>query len=82
MIGKLRGWDKERAARWNADAEIQALLKNIAQTGRDAPALSRYSPQHRDALLGAPFDRVALAAKGLAYERLDQLTVDLLLGVR
>jgi hypothetical protein len=27
-------------------------------------------------------DRAALAAKGLAYERLDQLTIDLLLGVR
>jgi xylose isomerase len=28
------------------------------------------------------FDRVALGARGLSYERLDQLTVDLLLGVR
>ena len=54
----------------------------VGDSDRDAPALSPYSPQHRDALLGAPFDRVALAAKGLAYERLDQLTVDLLLGFR
>ena len=28
------------------------------------------------------FDRQALAERGLAYERLDQLTVELLLGVR
>ena len=73
---------KERAARWNADSEIQALLQNIAQTGQGAPILSTYSLPHRDALLKENFDRVALAAKGLAYERLDQLTVDLLLGVR
>jgi xylose isomerase len=73
---------KERAARWNADPEIQALLQNIARTGQGAPALSSYSLPHRDALLREKFDRVAIAAKGLAYERLDQLTVDLLLGVR
>jgi len=28
------------------------------------------------------FDRVELASKGLGYERLDQLTIDILLGVR
>jgi len=73
---------KERAARWNADPEIQALLQVIRKTGQGAPALSAYSPQSRDTLLGEKFDRIALAEKGLAYERLDQLTVDLLLGVR
>jgi len=73
---------KERAARWNADPEIQALLENIRQTGQGAPALSAYSPQSRDTLLGEKFDRIALAQPGLEYERLDQLTVDLLLGVR
>ncbi len=73
---------KERAARWNADSEIQALLQVIRQTGQGAPSLSAYSPQSRETLLGAKFDRIALAEKGLAYERLDQLTVDLLLGVR
>lgn len=73
---------KERGARWNADPEIQALLENIRQTGQGAPVLSAYSAQSRDTLLGQKFDRIALAEKGLAYERLDQLTVDLLLGVR
>ena len=73
---------KEKAARWNADPEIQALLQGIREAGKGAPGLSAYSPRHRDALLGEKFDRVALAEKGLAYERLDQLTVDLLLGVR
>jgi hypothetical protein len=27
------------------------------------------------------FDRAAIASKGLQYERLDQLTIDILLGV-
>jgi xylose isomerase len=73
---------KERVARWNADAEIQALLQVIRETGHGAPPLSAYSPQSRDTLLREKFDRIALAQKGLAYERLDQLTVDLLLGDR
>src|SRR5689334_14533193 len=46
---------KERAARWNADPEIQALLQSIAQTGLGTPALAAYSPQHRDALLGQEY---------------------------
>jgi xylose isomerase len=33
-------------------------------------------------LLATPFDRVSIARKGLGYERLDQLTMELLLGVR
>jgi xylose isomerase len=73
---------KERAVRWNADPEIQELLQGIRETGKGAPMLSAYSPQSRDTLLEEKFDRIALAEKGLAYERLDQLTVDLLLGVR
>ena len=71
---------RERAKRWNADPEIQALLAE--SVGREIAALSPYSAQQRDALLSMPFDRVALARKGLAYERLDQLTMDVLLGVR
>jgi xylose isomerase len=72
---------RERARQWHADKELQAL---VAELGRDhdAPALPRYSPQHRHMLLATPFDRVALAQRGLGYERLDQLTMELLLGVR
>jgi xylose isomerase len=70
---------KERAERWNADREIQALLRGAGST---APAPRRYSPAHQDALLRESFDRVALGSKGLAYERLDQLTMEVLLGVR
>jgi len=72
---------RERACRWRDDREIQALVTALGGE-RDAPPLSVYSPQHRDALLGAAFDRTELARRGLAYERLDQLTMDVLLGAR
>ena len=45
---------RERATRWNADAEIQALVAELGTRGQ----------------------------RGLGYERLDQLTMELLLGVR
>jgi xylose isomerase len=77
---------RERAARWNADPDIQALVSETRASSGGALAgtlaLSSYSPQHRDALLGTNFDRAGLAKRGLAYERLDQLTMDVLLGVR
>lgn len=69
---------REKARRWNADAEIQALL----QESQSQPSFLPYSAARRDALLNQQVDRAALARTGLAYERLDQLTVDLLLGVR
>jgi xylose isomerase len=73
---------KERARQWHADTEIQALLKEIGAGGSSAPAVGRYSAQQRNALLDASFDRTAIAARGLAYERLDQLTMEVLLGAR
>jgi xylose isomerase len=73
---------KDRAAAWARDAEIQALLQELASLGAGAPPIGAYSAASRDALLGTSFDRAALAAKGLAYERLDQLTVEVMLGAR
>jgi xylose isomerase len=73
---------KERAARWNADAEIQGLLEEAGKSGQGAPAARGYTPSTRDALLKENFDRQALASRGLGYERLDQLTIEVLLGVR
>jgi xylose isomerase len=73
---------KERAERWNADAEIQALVKEAQSTGAGAPAVGKYSTAGRDTLLAAPLDRVEIASRGLAYEKLDQLTVEVLLGAR
>jgi xylose isomerase len=72
---------KDKAARWNADKEIQDLLKEAGGVPGSATPTA-YSRAHRDALLAENFDRKELASKGLAYERLDQLTIEVLLGVR
>ena len=73
---------KDKAARWNADEDIQALLKELAGLGVGAPPTATYSNAGRDVLLGHDFDRTGIASKGLGYERLDQLTIEVLLGVR
>ena len=73
---------KEKAQRWNADKEIQAIISAAHQAGQPAPALSTYSAASRDAVLGAALDRKVLASRGLQYEKLDQLTMEVLLGVR
>jgi xylose isomerase len=73
---------KEKAARWNGDAEIQAIVKEIHQASQQTPAEETYSPAHLSTLLAVDFNRGTLAAKKLPYERLDQLTVEVLLGVR
>jgi xylose isomerase len=73
---------KERAARWNADAEIQALVRAAHEATGPTPSYSTYSAASRDALLATTFDRREMTAKGLQYERLDQLTMEVILGVR
>lgn len=74
---------KEKARQFNADSEIQALLAEInADDGSMAPFQGKFSPEKAQALKAQPFDRPAIAARGLKYERLDQLTIDLLLGMR
>jgi xylose isomerase len=73
---------KEKAARWNADKEIQAILKDINTTSTKGPGVGKYSKKGAAALLGHSFDKDAMAGKRLPYELLDQLTVDILLGVR
>jgi xylose isomerase len=74
---------KEKAERFNADPEIQALLTEInADEGTMTPYQGAYTSAKAAALKGHSFDRPALGARGLSYERLDQLTVELLLGAR
>jgi xylose isomerase len=74
---------KDKAARFNVDKEIQALLAEIKI---EDPAmqkfLGKYSSEKAEALKAQSFDRKAIASRGLKYERLDQLTIDLLLGNR
>jgi xylose isomerase len=73
---------KEKAARWNADQEIQGILQEIGRDVDGLPCTSCYSSKGADALLGHAFDKEAILRKRLPYERLDQLTVDILAGVR
>jgi xylose isomerase len=46
------------------------------------PYFGVYDSQKAVALKDITFNRETLANRGLQYERLDQLTIDLLLGVR
>jgi xylose isomerase len=74
---------KEKAARWNADPEIQTLLAEInADDGATDQFKGAYTSEKAVALKAMEFDRDALGARGLPYEKLDQLTIELLLGVR
>ena len=74
---------KEKAARWNADAEIQGLLQQINVQDPEVSRLTKkYSSQNAKKLLAAPLDRVDLAKARLPYEQLDQLTMEVLMGVR
>jgi xylose isomerase len=74
---------KEKVDHWNADPEIQSLLAEITfDDGSTAAFKGIYSAEKAAAIKAGQFDRVALGARGLSYERLDQLTVEVLLGVR
>lgn len=74
---------KEKAAQFNADPEIQAILAEInAEDPALAALFGKYSPEKADAIKTLDLDRIAISKRGLKYERLDQLTIDLLLGMR
>ena len=74
---------KEKARQFNEDAEIQALLAEIHSSPPEySEQLSAYSRERAEKIKALPLDRTELAAKKLPYERLDQLTVDILFGVR
>jgi xylose isomerase len=74
---------KEKAAEFNADKEIQALLK--AYKVKDKPLeklLGTYSSASMKALKAQAFDLEALRKRGPGLEKLDQLSVEVLLGTR
>jgi xylose isomerase len=74
---------KEKAARWNADREIQQIVKTINVEDAGLSQLThKYTKASAAKLLDADLDRVELASAPLPYERLDQLTMELLMGVR
>ena len=74
---------KEKAEQWNEDQEIQSLVAEInADDGSMNQYFGKYSSEKADALKAQTFERSAISRRGLKYERLDQLTVEILLGVR
>ena len=72
---------KEKAKQFCADKEIQDLVREIRQSPEPA-LLGAYSSARAAEIKRQSFDRAALTARPLPYERLDQLVVDLLLGCR
>ena len=74
---------KEKATQFNADSEIQSLLAEIHYEDPSlTPLFGKYTAEKANELKNRAFDRTAIASRGLKYERLDQLTIDLLLGMR
>lgn len=74
---------KSKVQQFNADLEIQGLLAEILETDDELATLwNSFSASKADKLKALPLDRQELASRRLRYERLDQLVIDLLLGVR
>ncbi len=74
---------KEKAERWQADSEIQEILNEINSDDESMiPFLGPYQADKAKTIREANFDRPGMGSRGLAYEKLDQLTIELLLGVR
>ena len=74
---------KEKVAQFNADPEIKAVLEAYKVEDAELETLSKtYSRDNAEALKNRTFDRVALGKRGPGLEKLDQLTVEVLLGVR
>jgi xylose isomerase len=72
---------REKARRFNADPEIQGILAEIRTTD-GAGWLGSYSRERAERLRSDNIDIEQHARRGLQYERLDQLTTELLLGIR
>jgi xylose isomerase len=73
---------KEKAERFNADTEIQGLLAELGKRGAAVGQRVTFSKDAARELKERSFDLEAVRRQGYAYEKLDQLTMELLLGVR
>jgi xylose isomerase len=75
---------KEKAKKFNADPEIQAIIKylNAPDAQLDPLLAGKYTKEKAAAIRKLDLDASAIAKKLLPYEKLDQLVFDLLLGVR
>jgi len=69
---------KDKAEQWNNSAEIREILSEFPDGNG---SIGKFTADNSAFLLGTEFDRQQLASKGLRYERLDQVTMDILFGV-
>ena len=73
---------KEKAKRWSSDKEIKRLLRKINRASKDIDGLTaRFTASRAETLGAMEFDRSKLAGRALPYERLDQRTMEILMGV-
>jgi xylose isomerase len=77
---------KEKVAKFHADPEIREILRALEQRGTTpvagvGPGV-KYERGLAAALKAHTFDIATMSARGYEYERLDQLTTEVLLGVR
>ena len=74
---------KEKAKQFEDDPDIQSLLAGIRSSDPNfEPVPVVFTPERAKQIKEMSLDRVALASKKLPYEKLDQLVIDLLLGIR
>ena len=74
---------KHKAEVWNSDKEIQGLLKTINVGDEGLEKLTKkFGKGSAKKLLAADLDRTELAKARLPYEQLDQLTAEVILGLR
>jgi len=73
---------REKAAEFDADSEIRAILAELDVRDPDLEATESWSKPAADVLRGHVFDLAAMAERQVRYQQLDQLTFDLLTGTR
>ncbi len=73
---------REKVAQFHADKEIQALLSELSGRGARPGLRVKYTAAKAKELRDARYDLDDMRSRGYAYEKLDQLTMELLLGVR
>jgi xylose isomerase len=74
---------KDKAQKFNQDPEIQIILRELnTEDPEMTPYFGKYTAEKAKALKSVHFDRTKISNRGLQYEKLDQLTIDLLLGYR
>lgn len=73
---------KDKAEAFRADPEVQDALASYRVEDRELQGLMEWSPANADTLKDRDLDLAALRTRGPGLERIDQLAVEHLLGIR